>query len=251
MDTEITQLKKQNRLLKIGIAIGALFFIFVAADRSNQSNQSKTRFKEIDVERINIVSPEGKRELVISNRKLLPRAVVEGKEAGKDFDRNMPGLIFYNDVGDECGGLIFSGKLDARGNPSSGMHFSMDRFGGDQVLVLAHNEGNGRMETGLKFYDTPLAKDYMHLLEALEKATDESEKNAIRQKIAEAGGGQTPRLFVGKSVDNASAVLLADAKGRPRIIMLVTPEGEPVLHFLGNSGEPIYSLPPKPEEKAK
>jgi len=246
MNTETIQLKKQNRLLKIGIATGALFFIFVAAV---QSNQSRTRFKEIDVERINIVSPEGKRELVISNRKLFPRAVIDGKES--EQDRNMPGLAFYNDIGDECGGLIFKGKLDAKGNPSSGMHFSMDRFGGDQQLALGHYEDNGYMDTGLNIYDRGLNKEIEPLKEALKKATDETEKRAIRQKLEEVGARQTPRLFVGKSADKASVVFLADAKGRPRIMMLVTPEGEPVLHFLGDSGEPIYSLPPKPEEKAK
>jgi hypothetical protein len=243
MNTEIAQLKKQNRLLKIGISLGALFVVFVAADKT------KTKFKEIDVERINIVSEDGKRELVLSNRKLLPKAFINGEELGGD--RNMPGLIFYNDVGDECGGLIYGGKLDANGKPAAGMHFSMDRFGGDQQMALGHYEGSGFMETGLNVYDRGLHKDYDTLFKELEKTTDEQKKKAIMQKIEEAGGRQTPRLFVGKTRGKSSAVILADAKGQPRIMILVTPEGEPMLQFIGENGEPIYSLPPKPEQKAE
>ena len=240
MNTELVQLKNQNRLLKMAIATGALLTVFVAADTA------KSRFKEIDVERINIISPDGKREMVISNRKLLPTAVIEGKEV--DGDRNMPGIIFYNDIGDECGGLIYNGKLDSKGNPSSGMHFSMDRFGGDQQLVLGHYENNGRMNTGLNIYDSGLAKDYMPLIEALKKASTEEERNKIRQKLKEAGGNQTQRVFVGKSLDQASCVVLADAKGQPRIMMLVTPKGEAQMMFFDDSGKTIYSLPPKPEK---
>ena len=243
MNTEYTQLRKQNRLLKIGIAVTTLFFIFVAADTQ------KTKFKEIDAERINIVSPEGKLELVLSNRKLLPRAVVDGRES--EEDRNVPGLIFFNDVGDECGGLVYSGKLDDKGNPASGMHFSMDRFGGDQQLALGHYEGNGGMNTGLNIFDRGLEKEYGPIFDSWKKATDADEKKALWQKYIEAGGRQTPRAFFGRTTDKASAVVLADANGQPRIMMLVSPEGEPMLLFLGDSGEPIYTLPPEPEKKTE
>ncbi|MDR2560601.1 MAG: hypothetical protein LBC63_02370 [Holophagales bacterium] len=240
MNTELAQLKMQNRLLKMAIATGALLTIFVAADKAKQ------RFKEIDVERINIISPDGKREMVISNRKLFPRAIINGKESSKD--RNMPGIAFYNDIGDECGGLIYSGKLDSKGNSSSGMHFSMDRFGGDQQLALGHYENNGTMETGLTVYDRGLEKDYEPLFEALKNASTEEEKSAIRQKLQEAGAYQIPRLFVGRTKGLSSSVILADAKGNPRIMMYVTPEGEPQMMFFDDSGEVIYSLPPKPEK---
>ncbi|MDR2696981.1 MAG: hypothetical protein LBB40_00720 [Holophagales bacterium] len=239
MNTELAQIKRQNRLLKIAIATGSLLLTLVAAD------SAKSRFKEIDVERINIISPDGKREMVISNRNLFPRAVINGKESSED--RGMPGIAFYNDIGDECGGLIYKGKLDSKGNPSSGMHFSMDRFGGDQQLALGHYENNGFMDTGLNIYDRGLEKDYAPLLEALKKADTEKEKSEIRQKLEEAGARQTQRLFVGKSLDQASAVVLADAKGLPRIMMIVTPKGEAKMMFFNDSGEVLYSLPPKPD----
>ncbi len=243
----IAQLARQNRLLKALLAtMGASLAVLglVAA----KAPETKAKFSEIDVERINIVMPDGKREIVIANRDRLPRAVVNGREL--EEDRGMPGLIFYNAQGDESGGLIFDGKPGKDGQPNAGMHFSMDRYGGDQQLALGHYEAGGSMETGLNIYGRGLVSEYGQLYEAYEKAAEGPEKERLRQQWIEAGGQQTTRLFVGKTRGKSSAVILADAKGQPRIMMLVTPDGTPQLNFLGDSGEVIQSLPqaqtPKP-----
>ena len=240
----IRSLQRQNRLLKITIGLGCLALsvsLMVAAD------MARTHFNEIDVERINIVSKDGKKELVIANRDRLPGVVSDGKEAADH--RHMPGLLFYNEAGDECGGLIWNGKLDAKGKPQSGMHFSMDRFGGDQQLALGHYEGGGFMDTGLNVYDRGLSKDYGPLWQAYQSAQAGPGKDALKKKWEEAGGRQTSRVFVGRTRGQSSAVILADAKGRPRIMMLVTPEGQPSLQFLDEQGEVLQSLPQSTQSK--
>jgi hypothetical protein len=233
-----TVLLRQNRLLKGGLALSAtalLALFLVAAKPADR----KTRFTELDVERINVVRADGTRELVITSRDRLPRAIVDGKEVGGD--RHMPGIIFYNGKGDECGGLIYDGKPGTDGNPSAGVHLSMDRFGGDQQLVLAHYEGGGNMETGLSIYDGGLTRDFEKARQDLEKAPAGPERQALEQKLKEAG--QTARLFVGRTAGRSSALVLADAKGQPRIMMVVTPEGKASLQFLGDKGEVIQTLP--------
>ena len=234
----IHSLQRQNRLLKVAIGLGGLVLtvcLFVAAD------SVRAHFTEIDVERINIISKDGKRELVIANHDRLPGVVSEGKEATDH--RHMPGLVFYNEAGDECGGLIWNGKLDEKGKAKSGMHFSMDRFGGDQQLALGHYEGGGFMDTGLNVYDRGLSKDYGPLWQAYQGAKAGPEKDALKKKWEEAGGRQTSRVFVGRTRGKSSAVILADAKGRPRIMILVSPEGQPTLQFLNEEGEVVQSLP--------
>lgn len=243
----VLSLRRQNHLLKQAIGLGALalgLVVLVAA----KTPSGPTHFAELDVERLNILGPGGQVEMVLANRARLPKAVVNG-EAGGD-DRHMPGLIFYNEAGDECGGLIFDGRLDAKGKPASGMHFSMDRFGGDQQLALGHYEQGGTMETGLNVYDRGLAKDYQPLFEAYQKAPEGPGKEALRARWEQAGGAQTQRVFVGKTRGKSSAVILADAKGKPRIMMLVTPDGQPILKFMNDQGEVIQSLPqaPAPEK---
>ncbi|SEM07779.1 hypothetical protein SAMN05428989_2983 [Pseudoxanthomonas sp. GM95] len=238
----IAQLARQNRLLKALLAttcIGLAALGLVAA----KSPETKAKFTEIDAERINIVMPDGKRELVLANRNRLPRAVIDGREV--EDDRGMPGIIFYNAAGDESGGLIFDGKLGKDGAPSAGMHFSMDRFGGDQQLALGHYESGGAMETGLNVYDRGMAKDYEPLWDAYDKAKEGPEKERLRQQWIAAGGQQTPRVFVGKTRGKSSAVMLADAKGQPRIMMLVEPDGTPSLEFLDDKGEVTQRLPQK------
>src|SRR5258707_14527696 len=66
----------------------------------------KTRFEEIDVERINVVEKDGTLRLVISNKARAPDAVVSGKTYPRGGG-NRPGFIFCNDEGNETGRLIY------------------------------------------------------------------------------------------------------------------------------------------------
>jgi len=236
----VAQLERQNRMLKalLGVTVLSLATLAMVAAKSPET---KAKFTELDVERINIVMPDGKRELVLANRNRLPRAVINGQES--EDDRGMPGIIFYNAQGDESGGLIFDGKTGKDGKPSAGMHFSMDRHGGDQQLALGHYESGGTMETGLNIYDRGLEAEYGPLFEAYQKAPEGAEKEQLKQKWIAAGGRQTTRLVVGKTRGESSAVILADTQGRPRIMMLVDPDGTPSLDFLDESGEVIQRFP--------
>lgn len=236
----IEQLKRQNVLLKRALGVAGVVMAVTLLGAA-APNTSRARFAEIDVERINVITAEGKPELVIANRQRLPAPVVDGKTL--QSNRNMPGLVFYNSLGDENGGLIFDGKLGANGKPEAGMHFSMDRFGGDQQLALGHYESGGTMESGLKVFDRGLQKDYEPLWEAYQKAAPGPEKDALLQRWKEAGGRQTNRLFVGKTRGQSSAVILADNQGKPRIMMTVAPDGKPALVFLDDAGKEIQRLP--------
>lgn len=238
-DELVLSLQKQNRLLKSLLGLGVLVGLLVAA-----KTPSRQRFEELDAERINIVTPDGKRELVLANRFRLPAPVVDGKEQASQRGQRA-GLVFYNQAGDECGGLIWDGKLDAKRHPESGMHFSMDRFGGDQQLALGHYEDGGTMETGLTVYDRGLSKDYEPLFDAYRKAPEGPEKEALKRKWEEAGGPQTPRVFVGRTRGQSSAVIMADKNGLPRIMMLVTQDGTPILRFLDAQGNVVQQLPEK------
>lgn len=238
----VLSLQKQNRILKTLLGLGVLICsicLLVAA-----KGQVRQRFEELDVERINIVTHDGKREMVIANRFRLPAPMQNGKELSSERGQR-GGLVFYNQVGDECGGLIWDGKPDGEGRPQAGMHFSMDRFGGDQQLALGHYENGGTMETGLTVYDRGLAKDYEPLWEAYQKAPDGPNKEELKRKWEKAGGRQTPRVFVGRTRGQSPAVIMADKNGRPRIMMLVASDGTPSLEFLDSNGNVLQQLPEK------
>jgi hypothetical protein len=58
-----------------------------------------------NVQRINVVEPDGTLRLVLSNHSRLPGVIVRGKE--RPFARPQAGMLFYNDEGTENGGLVF------------------------------------------------------------------------------------------------------------------------------------------------
>ena len=72
-------------------------------------SRARAKFDVIDVERINIVEPDGRLRMVISNR---PRSVGPIYK-GKPFARpggDRPGMIFFNDEGTENGGLTLQSR---------------------------------------------------------------------------------------------------------------------------------------------
>ena len=119
----------------------------------------------------------------------------------------------------------------------------MDRFGGDQQLALRHSENRGYSESGLEFYDRGLYNDYAELYDAWNTEPAGPKKDQLFAKWKEAGGQQTRRLFLGKTRGKSSALILADAAGKPRIMMLVAPDGAPTLSFLDEAGKVLQSFP--------
>jgi hypothetical protein len=234
-----TRLEREVRFLKIYAAVLTLLcaaFVLSAFARQNR----RQRFEEIDVERINVVEKDGRVKLVISNRERQTPVVVDGRTIGKGSDRS-PGLIFFNDKGDEVGGLIF------RGNTGEGQYnsFTFDKFRGDQTVALQHLEGaNGDYFAGLSFNDVNLPTvELMDRVEAARRLPDEAARNAALKEMRERGDFMVNRLMVGRGRDKAAFLTLADAKGRPRIRISVAADGNPRIAFLDESGRVTHSLP--------
>lgn len=155
-------------------------------------------------------------------------------------------MLFFNDKGDECGGLSFSGNQSADGKGSASGLLAFDRFNQDQTVAIQYGEGGGRYYSGLRVWDRPdrslgLVVDE---LKKIEKMTDGPEKTAGRQKLNEmAAPGASERAFVGRDRENASVVRLNDAKGKTRVKLSVDASGAPKLEFLDETGKVTYSLP--------
>ena len=83
--------------------------------------QDRTRFVELDAERINIVGSNGKPVLVLSNGNRIPGPSLNGKTypASLADGRNaLSDMIFFNEQGDEVGGLIWNDRqLSAKVKP--------------------------------------------------------------------------------------------------------------------------------------
>ncbi|MBK6307671.1 MAG: hypothetical protein IPF47_18890 [Gemmatimonadetes bacterium] len=103
------RLRRDVRMLKGYAVVTSACLLILALGAFRQPQQAKARFAELDVERINIVEPDGKLRMVLSNRPRSIGPIYKGKPFGY-AGGSRPGIIFFNDEGTENGGLTFDGK---------------------------------------------------------------------------------------------------------------------------------------------
>lgn len=234
------RLSDDAKLLAVysGAATAALLFAGWAA----LSRPRKAAFREIDVQRINVVEPDGTLRLVLSGKARFPGLIFRGKE--RPHPRDTAGMLFFNDQGTENGGLIFGGRRGPDGKASSGGSLTFDQFEQDQVVQLMQNESDGRRTAGLKVNDapeTPLDLDMLLGLDKLGSAAREAEIERLRKE----GSLLRQRVFVGKTADRSARVVLRDTQERERLVLEVAPDGSPSVKLLDEDGKVLSRLPPR------
>jgi len=235
-----TNLERDVRFLKL-YAIGATLVCAGAFAWIFLSRPRMARFAEIDVERINVVEKDGRLRMVISNQERQHPGIANGKIIPRKSQRP-PGMIFFNQLGDEMGGLIF-GDNGGRGHFGS---LTFDKVGNDQTLGFRYLESdNGTYQSGLEMWQQPnIPVDVMMAkYKAAADIADETKRKAAVQELVDRGELTTNRLFLGKRRDETLLLSLSDIKGRERIRMQVAPDGVPRLEFLDEAGRVIRSLP--------
>ena len=206
---------KQNELEKKIFRLQAFCVIMVLVGGCillmGFSSDKKQKFDEIDVKRINVLDDDGKLRMVISNKDRQHPGMVDGKETPRK--REVAGMLFFNDKGDECGGLIFS-KLD------SGEQFvslTFDKSRADQTVALQHLENKEGYWAGLVFNDenidlpTRLAK-----IAEIEKLPNEADRKAAFKEMRDKGEFLVQRLAIGKGRNGSALLGMSDAKGKPQ-----------------------------------
>lgn len=228
-------LTKQVQFLKIYafvltlVIAGLTFMLF-----------SKNQAKEITVERINIVEPDGRLKMVISNRQNQHPGMVDGKVVAKR-DRSA-GLIFFNDVGDECGGLIYNGDKQ-----NADMTYSVDQFKNDQLMQLQYSQTNSHKPErsyGFKLWDRSDSyslKKLMHDVDSLKKLNATAYEAGVNQ-LKSAGKLGVERLFLGKNKAGEVGLFLKDADGKPRIKIYINTANEPVVAILDENEKVVNEV---------
>jgi hypothetical protein len=246
MDNEI---RRELRLLKIYATVITALLGTVSLAAFRQASQ-KQRFTEIDVERINVVEPDGKLRMVISNRPRSIGPIYKGKPFGY-AGGSRPGIIFFNDEGTENGGLTFEGKRQPDGTFRAQSGFSFDQFNQDQVLYFQYNDNNGHRNMGLTIADRADVDIYDLVAErdSITKAIPEgAARTAALQKWAQPRNGvplAAPRVYVGRDASKAAVLNLSDRTGKPRLRLTVDSLGTPSLEFLDAAGNVTSRLPEK------
>src|SRR5947208_3966082 len=204
------KLRRDVRWLKIYALCSTAAFVVLALTAFQRPNAAskKTKFDEIDVERINVVEKDGKLRLVISNRDRSPGPIAYGKPFGY-AGGSRPGMIFFNDEGSENGGLTFTGKRQPDGKYSSTVHMSFDQYNEDQVIVLQYADENGVQRKGLSILDranVPIL-ELVKQQEALQKMPAGPAKDSAMKRFLEPKPGEplaAQRLFFGRDPSKAA-----------------------------------------------
>ena len=244
------KLQRDVRLLKAYAFVVTLLLGVLISAGFSQSNQ-KNKFGEIDVERINIVEKDGRLKMVISNAERQHPGVIDGRM----LSRSRPaGMLFFNDKGDECGGLSFSSEQQKDGKAGASALLAFDRFLQDQTVAIQYGEANGQYSAGLRVWDRPDTSlgEVVDKLNAIQKMSDGPEKTQAMQKLRESSGaGVAQRVFVGKTRDKAAALSLSDPQGRTRAQLIVDAQGAARLEFLDEKGAVIQSIPAQAPKATK
>ncbi len=235
-------LQKRVRVLEAFAVLSLLVLGILAFTAFAQTRQ---KFDELTVERLNVVEKNGQLVAVIANSDRMPDPIVGGKTFKTE---RPPGMIFYNGIGDECGGLVFGAATgeNARAGDKYGAYggFSLDQYKQSQAIALIYNDHSGSREVGLKVWDRPETSqsEFIERGDVIKKMPEGPEKEAARKGLREFGFSPT-RIFVGKNKEREARVTLYDAKGNARINMIVDAAGVPRLDFLDESGKVTYSMP--------
>jgi len=235
------RLRRTLRLLQAYALASALGFVFIASAAFRQT-AAPAKFDEVTVQRLNLVDANGTLRLVIANKDRMHPGVMDGVTI--DRPRPVAGLLFFNDEGDEVGGLTFTGQ-EQDGQRRANAQIAFDQYKQDQTVAISYSDTNGQRMAGLQVWDRADTR-LSELITKLNAANKIAEPAAREQAIGAARASAPPgprRVFVGKNADRSAVVSLADANGRPRLTLRVDAEGAASIDFLDADGRVVERLP--------
>lgn len=236
-------LRREMRFLRVYAVVNSLVLVILCTTAFRQG-AANGRFDELTVGRINVVDADGTLRLVMSNKDRMHPGMMDGKLI--DRPRPVAGLLFFNEEGDEVGGLTFTGRqVDGRGRANAGIMF--DQYKQDQTIGISYSETDGRRSAGLQVWDRPDTRlsELIEKLNAANKLTDAAERDKALAAIRASAPASPRRLFAGKTAERAATVSLSDAAGKPRLTLTVDADGNPRIEFLDEQGKIVSRLPQK------
>jgi len=215
------------------------------------SNNNHNKFASIDVERINIIEPDGTVKMIITNVDKFPN----GKEIINDRPTNekrkkRSGMLFYNEDGIEAGGFIYDGRKNEQGH-SSGLSLTYDQYGGDQVMQLINTdiERNGKriVSSSLVFNDRAENETQESTARIMAEIRAINDKKLRKQKYDEYEKqgliGSSTRVMLGKTRSENNGLFLFGKDGSIRGMFYVDKNDQAKFEIYGDNGELKSSWP--------
>ncbi|MGH7482793.1 MAG: hypothetical protein ACRELV_11610 [Longimicrobiales bacterium] len=240
----VSRLRRELAILRIGgggavVALGVLLL---------GGAQQRAHFDVLDVERLNVLNADGQPALVLAGQGRLPGPTLGGHEYPQRLSggrTGAAGMIFFNERGDEVGGLTFHGDSVDDGY-SAGGHLAFDQFQQDQVVAMTYSGNDRTRSAGVSVWDRsteiPIVR-VVELLDARLRASGpalDSLNRAIRALVDSGLGAQ--RIFLG-SRDRTASLEVRATDGSPRIRLYVDSLDVARLEFVDSAGSVVASVP--------
>jgi hypothetical protein len=178
----------------------------------------RQRFNILEAERINIRERNGILRAALSNSSGFNEGY-RAEHGGVTFS----GLMFYNEEGDEEGGLVYSGKGLPSGGQDADVTLTMDQYHQDQNVYMHHEEHKdskgSRVEDGLSINARPdwtRIKEEYGIYAEMDKLSPQ-ERDELRLNAIQAGKISSNRLFLGVRRGADKTVSYDDTGVLPRI----------------------------------
>lgn len=220
-----------NLLLLLGI-LSYLYF-------NHKKEQNVEVLPELNVNRLNIVGEDGNKYVVISSPKHQALGTINGKLIDPETkERPVPGLLFFNEEGDEIGGLVFG--IDSL---NSYQMLTFDQRKNDQIMTLRKDEqkidGQWKKRYGLMLQERsekPLP-EIVSEIRAIEKIGDSAVKaERFRDFYSKEEHLAPRRMFLGRTFNGDVGLFLMDKKNKPRVLIYVDSDGNPKIEKIDSTG---------------
>jgi hypothetical protein len=235
-----TELRKQVRSLRRTLAVLALVVAALVVDRLRGTPAwagpapGKAVFDEVEVRRLTVVGPGGKRRLVLTPD-VLP-SVYKGREFHRQASPGTASILFFDEAGDEVGGIAFGKDRDGQ---SEVISFDYSRLPLDGIKMgLAETARGGGCF--LLMRDAP-PPDVRADPDRLQQELRSGKPGAEVEKFRRHGHN---RIALGTE-DRTASVVLTDTHGRKRVVLAVDRDDRPRIEVLDGDGKVIARLPQK------
>lgn len=190
--------------LALGFYAGAVTVAFLMLLFSFKS--LKATFEEITVKRINIIDDDGTNRIVLSNDRLMEPPIINGKKYQRAL--NPTGIVFYNENGDECGGIALSKNAETQ---TYALAFDYDNA--DAIGIFTQQIGD------FKTYRSGIV------------INDKDSSGRV--------GSNINRINLTTENGNSSLVINGPDE-KPRIIIAVDSLGNPLFKMFNEKGETLF-----------
>ena len=229
---------KKLPLINFILLIGIITYLIFLNNKSQGYDWEDT-IPEISTERLNIVGQDGNKYVVLSNPKKQALATIDGKPINpEETERNIAGLLFFNEDGDEIGGLVYG--IDST---DSYQLLTFDQRKNDQIMTLRKEEykekGIWKKRYGLLLQERsekPIDV-IVSELNQINNINDSLEREESYREFHNDPENSAPqRLFIGRTYSEKVGLFLMDKNSQPRLQIYLDENGDPHIESIDKNG---------------